>query len=130
MHTGMVQPAGPSSHFWIIFGSVCARYTASGGAAKRRVTTMCVSPSVLSVIFVVIVILFIVSSSLYLVPFLCLVSFLCPFLCLIPWRPELHPAGRNSFPELRGAWPATGPSRQCRPWPIGEGAWRRRLAGQ
>src|SRR5215218_10331035 len=49
MQTGMVQPSGPSSHFCTSSGSVCARYTASGGAAKRRVTTTCRSPSVFSV---------------------------------------------------------------------------------
>lgn len=42
----MLQPSGPSIHFWMSEGSVWARYTASGEAAKRRVTTTCVSPSV------------------------------------------------------------------------------------
>src|SRR3954471_11100907 len=49
MQPGMVQPSGPSNHFCTSSGSVCARYTASGGAAKRRVTTTWVSPSVFSV---------------------------------------------------------------------------------
>src|SRR5437868_3198559 len=49
MQTGIVQPSGPSSHFCTSAGSVCARYTASGAAAKRRVTTTWVSPSVFSV---------------------------------------------------------------------------------
>ena len=49
MQTGMVQPSGPSIHFCTSSGSVWARYTASGGAAKRRVTTTCRSPSVFSV---------------------------------------------------------------------------------
>jgi hypothetical protein len=39
MQTGIVEPPGPRNHFWINFGSVCARYTASGGAAKRLVIT-------------------------------------------------------------------------------------------
>jgi hypothetical protein len=45
--------SGPSSHFWISFGSVCARYRASGGAANRLVTTTSVSPSVLIVILLI-----------------------------------------------------------------------------
>src|SRR5882762_11802267 len=49
----MVHPSGPSNHFWISFGSVCARYTASGGAANRLVTTTHLSPSVLSVILLI-----------------------------------------------------------------------------
>src|SRR5438128_3262716 len=49
MQTGIVQPSGPSSHFWISAGSVCARYTASGGATKRLVTTTWRSPSVFNV---------------------------------------------------------------------------------
>src|SRR5204863_9321357 len=47
------QPSGPSSHFWISAGSVCARYTASGAAAKRLVTTTWRSPSVFSVILLI-----------------------------------------------------------------------------
>src|SRR5580704_13598879 len=90
-HTGMVQPSGPSNHFWSSFGSVCARYTASGGAAKRRVTTTCVSPSVFSVILLIVFLLF---------------SF--------PSRPTLRPTGRNFSPELCGAWQATGPWLQYR----------------
>src|ERR1017187_4044346 len=58
MQTGIVQPSGPSNHFWISFGSVCARYTVSGGAANRLVTTMWVSPSVFSVILVIVFIVF------------------------------------------------------------------------
>src|SRR5437868_3376270 len=53
MQTGIVQPSGPSSHFWISAGSVCARYTASGTAAKRLVTTTWRSPSVFSVILLI-----------------------------------------------------------------------------
>src|SRR6267378_1269026 len=54
MHTGIVQPSGPSIHFWTSFGSVWARYTASGGAAKRLVTTTWVSPSVCNVILLIV----------------------------------------------------------------------------
>src|SRR5208282_6757466 len=44
------RPAFRAEHpFWTRFGSVCARYTASGEAAKRLVTFRCVSPSVFSV---------------------------------------------------------------------------------
>ena len=46
MHTGMVQPGGPSIHLTMIAGSMCARNTASGAALKRRVTTTNWSPSV------------------------------------------------------------------------------------
>src|SRR5437660_5302692 len=53
MQTGIVQPSGPSSHFWISAGSVCARYTASGAAAKRLVTTTWRSPSIFSVILLI-----------------------------------------------------------------------------
>src|ERR1700722_3186768 len=58
MHAGIVQPSGPSNHFWISFGSVWARYTASGGAANRRITTTCVSPSVFSVNLLIVFLLF------------------------------------------------------------------------
>src|SRR5215475_5583219 len=104
MQTGMVQPSGPSIHFWTIFGSVWARYTASGGAAKRLVTITWVSPSVFSVSL--------------------LIEFLPSY--VVSWRPELHPAGRSFSPWLCAAWPATGPWRQSQPWPDDEGAWRRR----
>src|ERR1700678_4102994 len=58
MHTGIVHPFGPSSHFWINFGSVWARYTASGGAVKCLVTINWVSPSVLSVILLIVFFLY------------------------------------------------------------------------
>ena len=49
----MVQPSGPSIHFCTSAGSVCARYTASGGAAKCLVTRTCLSPSVFRVILLI-----------------------------------------------------------------------------
>src|SRR5216684_818591 len=58
MQTGIVQPSGPSSHFWISFGSVWARYTASGGAANRLVTTTWVLPSVFRVNLLIVFLLF------------------------------------------------------------------------
>src|SRR5271156_2922233 len=94
MQTGIVQPSGPSNHFWINLGSVWARYTASGGAAKRRVTITWVSPSVFSVI------LFIAS----------LLS------CVFPSPPEPGPAGRSLLPGLFAAWRAIDPSLQCLLW--------------
>src|ERR1700740_2403545 len=100
MQTGIVQPSGPSNHFWINFGSVWARYTASGDAAKRLVTTTWVSPSVLRVILLIAFLLF----------------------SLAPWRPELDPTGRSFFADLFAASPAIGPWLQCRPSPGGEGA--------
>src|SRR6266436_777428 len=87
MHTGIVQPSGPSIHFWTSFGSVWARYTASGGAAKRLVTTTWVSPSVCSVILLIVFLLFSV------------------FPC---WR-EPRPAGHSFSPAPFAAWPAIGP---------------------
>src|SRR5579863_2201647 len=84
MQTGIVQPSGPSNHFWINFGSVWARYTASGGAAKRLVTITWVSPSVFSVILLI-------------------AFFLSFFLSWFsPSQPELRPAGR-SLPQGRFA---------------------------
>src|SRR5271165_785350 len=60
----MVQPSGPNNHFWIRSGSVCARYTASGGAANRLVTTTYRSPSVFNVnLLIVFHLLFLVSSQ-------------------------------------------------------------------
>src|SRR4029077_16035728 len=91
MHTGIVHPSGPSNHFWINFGSVWARYTASGGAAKRLVTTMWVSPSVFSVILLIV---FFLSR-------------------VFPFRLELRPAGRSFSPGLFAASQAIGPSLQC-----------------
>src|SRR5579872_1662250 len=91
MQTGIVQPSGPSNHFWINFGSVWARYTASGGEAKCLVTITWVSPSVFSVILLI-------------------VFFLS---CVFPFPPELRPAGRSLSQELFAAWRAIGPSLQC-----------------
>src|SRR5580700_9508286 len=65
MQTGIVQPSGPSSHFWISFGSVCARYTASGGAANRLVTITWVSPSVFSINLLIDFLLSLSSLSFY-----------------------------------------------------------------
>jgi hypothetical protein len=53
--------------------SVRARYTASGGAAKRLFTTTCLSPSVSSVILLI----------------------ASPFLSLVSSLPEGHRAGRG-----------------------------------
>src|SRR5208337_882476 len=92
MQTGIVHPSGPNNHFWISFGSVWARYTASGGAAKRLVTITWVSPSVFNVILLIAFLLF----------------------CVFPCRPELRPAGSSFSPVLFAAWRATGPSRQSR----------------
>src|SRR5260370_39137421 len=58
MQTGIVQPSGPSSHFWISFGSVWARYTASGGAANRLVATTWGLPSVFIVNLLIVFLLF------------------------------------------------------------------------
>src|ERR1700722_2096439 len=100
MHTGIVQPSGPSIHFWTRFGSVWARYTASGGAAKRLVTTMWVSPSVCSVILFIVFLLFFV----------------------FPCSREPRPAGHSFSPAPFAAWPAIGPLRRRRLWRVGEGA--------
>src|SRR5437588_3978936 len=108
MQTGIVQPSGPSNHFWINFGSVCARYTASGGAAKRLVTTTCVSPSVFSVIL--------------------LIAF--PLFCASPSWPEPRPAGRSFSRALFAAFEAIGPSLQYRPLRDDEGASCPRLDEQ
>src|SRR4029077_8917949 len=109
MQTGIVQPSGPSNHFWINFGSVCARYTAPGGAAKRLVTMMCVSPSVLRVIL--------------------LIGFLL-FSCVVLSGPDLRRAGRSFSRELFATWQAIGPALQYRPWPDGGGASCPRLDEQ
>src|ERR1700692_3254247 len=95
MQTGIVQPSGPSSHFWINFGSVWAQYTVSGGGAKRLVTTTWVSPSVFSVSLLIVFLL--VSSA-------------------VPCWPEPRPAGRSFSPLLSAALPAIGPLQQCPPW--------------
>src|ERR1700724_3457914 len=108
MQTGIVQPSGPSNHFWINFGSVCARYTASGGAAKRLVTIMCVSPSVLSVILVIAFLLSCVGLS---------------------W-PELRRAGRSFSRGFFAAWQAIGPALQYPPLRGGGGASYPRLDEQ
>src|SRR5579872_5732910 len=57
MQTGIVQPSGPSNHVWISFGSVWARYTRCGAAAKRLVTITWVSPSVRNVIWLIVPVL-------------------------------------------------------------------------
>src|SRR5216683_4351618 len=95
MQTGIVQPSGPSSHFWISFGSVWARYTASGGAANRRVTTTWVLPSVFRVNLLIVFLLFLSS--------------------VVPCRREPRPAGRSSSPVLFATLRATGPLLQCQP---------------
>src|ERR1700734_3047115 len=103
MQTGIVQPSGPSSHFWISFGSVWARYTASGGAANRLVTTMWVLPSVFRVNLLIVFLLFLSS--------------------VVPcWR-EPCPVGRSSYPALFARLRATGPLPQYRPLRDDEGAW-------
>src|SRR5580693_7417421 len=98
MHTGIVQPSGPSSHFWTSFGSVWARYTASGGAANRLVTTTQVSPSVFNVNL--------------------LIDFLLSWSSLVFWvvpcEREPCPAGRSSSRAPFATWRATGPLLQCR----------------
>src|ERR1700740_2762800 len=80
-----------------------ARYTASGGAAKRRVTTTWVSPSVLSVSL--------------------LIVFLLTSFLVFPCRPEACPAGRNSFSALFGASRAIGPWLRRPPLQGDGGAW-------
>src|ERR1700730_6224862 len=95
MHTGIVHPSGPSSHFWINFGSVWARYTASGGAVKCLVTITWGSPSIFSVILLIV---FFVS---------------CVFPSLVsPSPPKLRRAGRSLSQGLFAALPAIGPSLQ------------------
>src|ERR1700710_29805 len=91
MQTGIVQPSGPSNHFWINSGSVWARYTASGDALKRLVTITCVSPSVFSVIL--------------------LIAFFLS--CVFPSQPERRRAGRSLPQEVFAAWRTIGPSLQC-----------------
>src|ERR1700728_3992618 len=108
MQTGIVQPSGPSNHFWINFGSVWARYTASGGAAKRLVTITWVSASVFSVIL--------------------LIAF--SLSCVFPSRPELRPAARSLSPGLFAALRAIGPSLQCPLLRADEGASYPRLGEQ
>src|ERR1700678_1493599 len=95
MHTGIVHPFGPSSHFWINFGSVWARYTASGGAVKCLVTINWVSPSVLSVILLIVFFLYWFFSSL-----------------VFPSPPELRRGGCSLSPGRFAAWQAIGPSLQ------------------
>src|SRR5712672_805049 len=109
MQTGIVQPSGPSIHFCSSFGSVWARYTASGGAAKRLVTTTWVSPSVCSVILLIVFLLFSVFPR---------------------WR-EPRPAGHSFSPAPFAAWPAIGPLLRRRLWRVDEGAsYHRRDAQQ
>src|ERR1700744_6085011 len=94
MHTGIVQPSGPSIHCCTIFGSVCARYTDLGGAEKRLVTTTWVSPSVLSLSLLIVFHLVLDFS----------------------WWLELRPAGCSPSPEPLPAWRAIVPSRQSPSW--------------
>src|SRR5271155_5250856 len=101
MQTGMVQPSGPSSHFWISFGSVWARYTASGGAANRLFATTWVSPSAFRVNLLIVFLLFLCS--------------------VVPCRREPRPDGRSFSPALFATSPATGPSLQRRPLRDAEG---------
>src|SRR5580692_11491148 len=108
MQTGIAHPSGPSSHFWISFGSVWARYTASGAAAKCLVTITWVSPSVFSVIL--------------------LIALFPSF--VFPSRQELRPAGRSFSQGLFAAWPAIGPSLQYPLLPDDEGASYPRLGEQ
>src|SRR5262249_29508266 len=89
MQTGIVQPSGPSSHFWTNFGSVWARYRASGGPAKRLVTTTCVSPSIFRVNLLIVLLL--LWSS------------------VVPSRPEPRPAGHSSSPAPFATLRAIGP---------------------
>src|SRR4029077_9173848 len=95
MQTGIVQPSGPSSHFWINFGSVWARYTASGGAVKCLVTINWASPSVFSVILLIVFFLSCFFPSLF-----------------FPSPPELRRAGRSLSQGLFAALQAIGPSLQ------------------
>src|SRR5580698_3552698 len=117
MQTGIVQPSGPSNHFWIIFGSVWARYTASGGAAKRLVTIMSVSPSVFSVILVI---GFLLSLLLFFQP-----SFFSSL--FFPFRRERRRAGRSFSPVLFAACQAIDPSLLCPPLRDDAGASPRQL---
>src|ERR1700722_9318772 len=110
MQTGIVQPSRPSSHFWIHSASVWGRYTPSGDATNRLVTTRWVSPSVFRVNLLIVFLLFLSS--------------------VVPCRREPRPAGRSSSPALFATLPATGPLLQCRPWPDDEGAWRHLRDGQ
>src|SRR6266850_2425887 len=98
MQIGIVHPSGPSIHFWISFGSVCARYTASGGAANRLVTTTYLSPSVLSVILAIVFSL----------------------LSLVSSPQGRRPACRSFSPKPPATCQATGRSPQHRPLPVGE----------
>src|ERR1700693_1333253 len=100
MQMGIVQPSGPSIHLWTSFASVWARYTASGGAAKRLVTTMWVSPSVCRVILLIVFLLFSVFPS---------------------WRGH-RSTGRSFSPAPFAALPAIGPLLRRRLWRVDEGA--------
>src|SRR5262249_40825962 len=108
MHTGIVQPSGPSIHCWMIFGSVWARYTAFGGAAKRRVTTTKLSPSVFKVILLIAV----------------------PFPFLVSYLPELCPAFRSFSPGRFAASPAIDRWFQSRAWRAGTDALCPRFDGR
>src|SRR5438270_129310 len=88
--TAIIQPSGTNNHACSNFGSVCARYTAYGGATKRLVTITCVSASVLRVIL--------------------LIAFLLS--CVVRWWPELRRAGRSFSRGLFAASQAIGPALQ------------------
>src|SRR5579871_1014340 len=110
MQTGMVQPSGPSSHFWISLGSTWARYTVWGGAVNRLATITCVSPSVVNVSLLIVLLLF--SSS------------------DLPSLRVLRPTGRSFSPVLFAAWRATGPWLQRRPSPDAADALCHRRGGR
>src|SRR5271170_2949343 len=116
MQTGIVQPSGPSSHFWMIAGSVWARYTASGGAAKRLVTTMCVSPSVVSV-----------NLLIEILPSWVVSWFVSS---VVGWRPEPCQADRSFCRGPFAAFQAIGPSLQYRRWRGDGGAGYRQCGEQ
>src|SRR5215471_6778523 len=98
MQTGMVQPSRSSIHCWFSLGSMCARYTASGGAAKCLVITTYRSPSVLSVILLIV---------------------FFPFDSLIASLPELHRAFRSFWLKLFATWQDTDRSLPRRVLPAG-----------
>src|SRR5581483_3773611 len=103
MHTGMVQPSGPSIHCRTSSESVWAQYTAAGGALKRLVTTTYLSPSVFRLNLLI-------SSPLL-------------FSSSDPWRPEPHRAARNFSPEPGAALSASDPLRRFLPSRGGADVW-------
>src|ERR1700730_6208949 len=97
MHSGIVQPSGPNIHFCISFGSVYDRYTDSGGAAKRLVTTTCLSPSVLRVSLLIVF----------------------SFLLAVSYQPAPRLGGRNCLSKLSAASRAIDRSLQHLPLRVG-----------